>query len=663
MAEGREHTRFELLGPVRAFRSGQRLALGWPGQQAVLVTLLLSAGHVVSRDELVDAVWGPEPPPTAANVVHSYVARLRKVLEPERARRAPGRLLISSRPGYLLNLETDQLDLRVAEQKLGWARRARAEGDLRASVAAFDDALGMWRGTPLTGVAGPLAEIERTRLVELRLGAMEDRAEALLGLGEGEGLASQLLALAAEHPFRERLAGLVLRALDQSRRRADALAFYRRTRRQLVDELGVEPGPDLQRLHEDILGNRGQVKGSASASGSSAARTAPAGGAVRGRLALRQLPLRPRHFVGRVAELTVMARMANEAIGPPGGAVILAISGTPGVGKTALAVHFAHQAAEQFTDGQLYVDLHGVGATAPVRPQDAIGGFLAALGMAPEHIPPSLDLRATLYRSLLAGKRALVVLDNARDEDQVRPLLPGIGNCLVIVTSRSKLVGLVAVQDASLITLGTLSGTEACELLARRLGAERAAAEPQTIGQLAGLCSGLPLALGIAAARAATRPHLPLTSVLRELHEAHSRLDALDAGEPASSIRAAFSWSYRTLSGPAARMFRLLGSYPEPHLTIPAAASLAGISARQARVAVAELARAHLLNEHDHGQFTCHDLLLAYAAELAAADLSPQCIGRMRRQPDAAPPTCAEAQAVGRHDRTVRHLHHPAPAR
>jgi DNA-binding SARP family transcriptional activator/tetratricopeptide (TPR) repeat protein len=611
--DGERSLRFELLGRLRAFRSGEQLMLGGPRQQAVLAALLVRAGQVVSHDELVDAVWGPDPPATAANVVHAYVARLRKTLEPGRVSRAPGQVLASAGRGYLLQVPEGSLDLHVARRHLKRARRARADGDLPACAAALDAALALWRGTPLSGIPGPLAEIERTRLAELRLAALEDRAEALLRLGRSADLIGEVLALAAEHPFRERLAGLVMRTLYQADRQAEALAFYQRTRRLLVDELGIEPGPELRRLHDDILKGRGATlngKPGVDVLGHGAAASTP-----------RQLPPAVWHFSGRKAELAALADVARKSGGPGGAVVISAIGGTAGIGKTTLAVRFAHEIAGRFGDGQLYANLCGFGpCPRPVSASEVIRGFLDALGVPPERIPPNLDAQVGLYRSLLADKRMLVVLDNARDEEQVRPLLPGSAGCLVIVTSRSLLTGLAAANGAHVLILDVLSEDEAREMMAVRLGAERASAEADAVRELIGLCARLPLALSVAAARAAARPLLPLGALVADLREARSRLDVLDSGDSATSVRAVFSWSYRTLSPSAARMFRMLGIHPGPDVTVPAAASLAAVPAGPARAALGELTRAHLVTEHAPGRFACHDLLRTYAAEQARTD-------------------------------------------
>ena len=568
--------RVEVLGAVRAWLSDRELALGTPRQRGVLAVLALRANQPVTRDQLIDAVWGDQPPAGAANVVHTYVARLRRALDPERAQRSRGGVLSSVGPGYVLRLEARQLDAQVFNDHLSRARQLGARGDPAGAAESFGAALAMWRDEPLAGVPGPFAEVERTRLTEQYLTAAEDRAEAMLASGHPTLAVAQLTRLVAEHPFRERLTGLLMLALVRSGRQVEALAAYRRARRLLVEELGVDPGQDLQRLHDDILHHRDTV-----VAGRPDARDP---GLVAGTPVVpRQLPPAVRHFAGRRAELKALSNLAGEVGRVAGTSVIATICGTAGVGKTALAVHWAHDVAECFPDGQLYVNLRGFDpAGKPTKPSAAIRGFLRALAVPAGNIPNSLEAQAGWYRSLLAGKRVLVVLDNARDEDQVRPLLPGSSLCMVIVTSRSQLAGLAAAEGAYVLSLGVFTGPEARKLLASRLGQEPIAAEPHAVAELIGLCAQLPLALSVVAARAAVLPKAPLAALAAELRDTHTRLDALNTGDLSSNVRAAFRRSYQDLSRPAARMFRLLGIHPGPDISVPAASSMASIPGAQA---------------------------------------------------------------------------------
>jgi tetratricopeptide (TPR) repeat protein/transcriptional regulator with XRE-family HTH domain len=341
----------------------------------------------------------------------------------------------------------------------------------------------------------------------------------------------------------------------------------------------------------------------------------------------QQLPAAVADFTGRAAELAALTRMLDEAgPGSSGTVVISAIGGTAGVGKTALALYWAHLVAGRFLDGQLYVNLRGFDPSgAPAAPTEVIRGFLDALGVPPERVPPLPDAQAALYRSLLAHQKMLVVLDNARDEEQVRPLLPASPASLVLVTSRSQLAGLAAADGARLLSLDVLTHAEAVQLLTARIGRDRVAAGSEAVGEIASLCACLPLALAVAAARAAARPSFPLAALAAELCDTAGRLDALDSGDPAASVRAVFSWSYRQLSGEAARMFRLLGLHPGPDISVPAAASLAVTGEPEARRLLGELTRDCLIAEHVPGRYAFHDLLRAYAAaQTQACDSEPE---------------------------------------
>jgi tetratricopeptide (TPR) repeat protein/transcriptional regulator with XRE-family HTH domain len=390
-------------------------------------------------------------------------------------------------------------------------------------------------------------------------------------------------------------------------------------------ERGVSRSPrrDTARLLADALGlsgdERARFEAAARERRSATGTVVRWGTAAAARTLPRQLPAYTPHFVGRADELAALTSLLDKVVGashPAAGTIMIsAIGGTAGVGKTALALRWAHQVADRFPDGHLYVNLRGFDpAVPPVHPAEVIRDFLGALGADPSGIPVSPDAQAALYRSLLAGRRFLLLLDNARDAEQVRPLLPGTETCLVLVTSRSQLSSLSAREGAQLVDLDLLAVTEARELLTRHLGPSRASHEPRVVDELIGLCARLPLALSIVAARAAAAPALPLTGLADELRDARLRLDALDAGDPAANVQAAFSCSYRHLSEPAARMFRMLSLHPGPDVSAPAAASLAAVPLMRARKALGELTRAYLVTEHAPGRFTFHDLLRGYAA-------------------------------------------------
>jgi DNA-binding SARP family transcriptional activator/Tfp pilus assembly protein PilF len=608
---------FGLLGPLLVRDGARQVAVSAPRQRVLLATLLFSAGRVVSVDALAEMMWDGRPPAGARGALHSAIQRLRSTLGPS------GPALIATRPpGYVLQLGDGGFDVRefAVLAARGWA--AVQAGAWAQAAGLLREALGLWRGEALADVPSQLLRArEVPPLEDQRLEVLGARIDADLRLGRHGEVVAELRQLVAAHPLREHFHAQLMLALYRAGRQGDALAAYLDVRQLLASELGVDPGPELRDLHQRILaadpgllpaGNGRPASGTAASGGAEAAPE---------RVVPRQLPLATRHFAGRAGPLEVLAGLAAETGGTSRAVVISVIEGTAGVGKTTLAVHFAHQVAHRFPDGQLYVNLRGFDpAASPMLAGEAIRIFLEALGVPAAQIPASLDAQAGLYRSLLAGRQVLVLLDNAADIDQVRPLLPAGPGCLVLVTSRGQLTGLVATEGAYPLTLDLLTDAEARELLARRLGPERLAADPAPAGELIELCARLPLALSIAAARAAAQPGLPLASLAADLRDAGGRLDALDAGRGAANVRAVFSWSYRQLDATEARVFRLLGLHPGPDISAPAAASMAGLPLRQARAALADLARARLLTEQTPGRYSFHDLLRAYAAERARAD-------------------------------------------
>ena len=660
--------RVGVLGPVTVWRDGREQAAGQPRQLAVLGVLATRANRVVSRGELIDAVWGDQPPASAEGGIYTYVAGLRRVIEPDRPRRdpdrsrpGPARTIVSGGGGYLLRLGAGALDADHFGQCLAAARGLRAECDLGGALRAVDEALALCRGLPYAGVPGPFAEAEQRRLTELRTTAIEERAELLLAQGQAAAAVPELTALAAAHPLREQATGLLMIALYRCGRQAEALRVFDATRKRLAEDLGIDPSGELTRIHRQLLamdpaldgpvtapavtiravaGDPGSGPAAASDAAAAAAAGAPARPTAEQPAPMpvpspAQLPPEVAGFAGRTAELRwlhgLLAGLAAapaqsagpaesaDAPGHPACSLVALITGTAGVGKTTLAIRFARQAASRFPDGQLYVNLRGFDpASAPVPPGTALQGFFDALGVPPRHVPAGLDAQSALLRTLLDGKRLLLLLDNAHDADQVRPLLPGSAGCLVVVTSRSQLTGLVVADGARPLPLGVLDGVEAAELLAGRLGAERVSAEPEAMAALVERTAGLPLALSVTCARAASRPGAALADLAAELADARGRLDALRTGEAATDLRAVFSWSVAKLSVAAARAFRLLSLHPGPDISAPAAASLVALTPSQARAALAELVRASLLTEDSAGRFGCHDLLRAYAVELSA---------------------------------------------
>jgi DNA-binding SARP family transcriptional activator/Tfp pilus assembly protein PilF len=598
--------RFAILGPLLVHDGETQIDVPRGRQRVLLAALLIRAGDTVPADVLAEIIWDGAPPPGAQTTLRSHVLRLRRVLGSGAGARVRTRF-----GAYMVEAMPEEVDALLFAQLSRQGDQAVRAGDWARASAVLGEALALWRGAPLADVPSEWLRREVRDLEAMRLQAEERRADAALALGGAAELVPGLQWLAGQHPLRERFHGQLMLALYRCGRRGEALAAYQRARDVLVEELGAEPGSELQQLHQQILAADPALIPAGPATPAVAA--GPAGPAP------RQLPAAVAGFTGRAAELAALSQILDDAgAGAPGTVVISAIGGTAGVGKTALALHWAHQVATRFGDGQLHVNLRGFDPSGtPATAAEAIRGFLDALAVPPERIPASPEAQAGLYRSLLSDKRMLIVLDNARDEEQARPLLPASAGSLVIVTSRNQLAGLAAADGAQLISLDMLSHTEAVQLLTARLGAARAAAEPAAVDRIASLCACLPLALAVAAARAAARPGFALAALAGELADSADRLDALDAGDPGSSVRTVFSWSYQQLSAQAARMFRLLGIHPGPDICVSAAASLAGITEPDARRLLRDLARAHLIAEHVPGRYAFHDLLRAYAVEQA----------------------------------------------
>ncbi|HEX6527699.1 MAG TPA: tetratricopeptide repeat protein [Streptosporangiaceae bacterium] len=606
--------RIQLLGPVRAWRADRELTLGAARQRAVLGMLAARANQPVSRDELIDGIWGPEPPASAVNGVHIYIAGLRRALEPRRAHRAPGRIVLGSGQGYQLLVEPGQVDVMAFEANLERARKARTAGDLAAAAQSLDAALGLWQASPLPEIRGPWAEVERVRLSELRLTAIEERLDVLLAQGRHNEAVVELAGLVRGHPLRERFRGQLMLALYRSGRQAEALELYAGTRRILVEELGIEPSPALRDLHAHILG--GHIPGGGAPL--SSADPPPEVVHAPATPIPQELPPDVEAFTGRNDELAVLDGLLPAVTATA--LVISVVCGTAGVGKTALAVHWAHRVRDRFPDGQLYLDLRGYDPGQPMSPDDALARFLRSLGVPERDVPADLDERSARYRSLLNGRRVLVVLDNAAAPDQVYPLLPGTASCAVIVTSRDPLTGLVARHGARRLELDLLPPADAAELLRALIG-ERVHTEPEPAAALARQCARLPLALRVAAEFAASRPAMTISQLTGELADERRRLSLLDAdGDPRTAIRSVFSWSYRHLPADAARAFRLLGPHPGPDIGPSATAALTATTLEHSQLVLDQLSCAHLIYSAQPGRYGLHDLLRAYAKDVAHDD-------------------------------------------
>ncbi|MGH3201377.1 MAG: BTAD domain-containing putative transcriptional regulator [Streptosporangiaceae bacterium] len=609
--------RVGVLGPLAVWRAGGLIEAGPPARRVVLGLLALCANELVHRETLVDALWDDGPPATAVNQVQGHVSALRRMLDPGR-----DRLVVSTGTSYRLRLTARQLDLLAFADLAGRAQDARSAGDAAAACDLYEEALKLWRGEPLADV-----DALRPHPIIAGLNARRDAvtiayAEAACQMGAYDRALPVICPLARREPLDERAHAVLMLALAGSGRQAAALEVFTEIRRRLDEQLGVGPCAELADSHLRVL--RGDLPYVDGGRGRAVLRP-PA--AVRPPVP-RQLPPAPPQFTGRAAELaTLTGWLDGHGEQAPPTMVISVIGGMAGVGKTALAVHWAHQVAGRFGDGQLYVNLHGYDPGPPVTAADALAGFLRALGVAGQDVPPEKDERAARFRSLLAGKQMLVVLDNAGSAEQVRPLLPGNSACAVVVTSRDALAGLVARDGASGLDLGPLSPADA-DGLVRTLIGPRADNDPGAVGRLAAQCARLPLALRVAAELAAARPAVPLARLASELADQQRRPNRLDAGgDPRTGVRTVFSWSYRHLDADTARAFRLAGLHPGPDLGPDATAALAGIAVGQADRLLDRLVRAHLLEVAGPGRFGLHDLLRAYARELAIAHDSQEARG------------------------------------
>lgn len=580
-------------------------------QRVLLATLLLSANQVVSLDELAEAMWGSTPPKSARSTLRNYVKCLRKSLPDlvsSRIRTQPG--------GYLCRVQSGELDIDRFGELLSSARAGMVGGAFQQAADQLRQCLALWRGEPLADVSSDVLVLrERPRLTEMRLQALDARIEADLQLGNHGDVIAELRKLTVMHPLRERFYALLMLALYRDGQQAAALAAYQHARRTLVDELATEPGPELRQLELQIL--------TADPALSAPAMTQwrePAGHRLRyqeQRGVPRQLPATVRHFTGRVRELMTLTRMSSTtAPAAGGGAMISVISGTAGVGKTALAVRWSHMAAGRFPDGQLFVNLRGYDPAGPVNPADALAGFLRGLGVPGQNIPSELDELAGQFRSVLADRRVLVVLDNAASVDQVRPLLPGGPGCAALITSRDSLPALVAADGAQRLNLDTLPLDDAIEILLALVG-DRVINEPRAAETLAAQCARLPLALRLTAELAASQPDQRLADLAADLASEERRLDMLDAGGDArSGLRAVFSSSYQSLDMETARAFRLAGLVPGADFDVYALAALTGVELGLAQSMLERLAGSCLLHPAGPGRYAMHDLLRAYAREL-----------------------------------------------
>ncbi|GGK59753.1 regulatory protein AfsR [Planomonospora parontospora subsp. parontospora] len=632
--DGDNGLRFAVLGPVQAWRDGAELDLGTPLQRSILAMLLVREGRAVTPAEMIDGVWGEEAPPRALGALRTYVSRLRAVLEPDRSPRTPPTLLTSVGRGYALRLAGAWFDLNRFEAGIQEAEAARRAGDPGGAAGILRAALALCTGEPLAGAVGPYVEHQRDRLVECRMSALETLMDLDLELGRHAEVVSDLIALTGDHPLRERLRAQLMLAYYRCGRQADALAVFTDTRRALVDELGIDPGPELTALHRRILSGDPALAAPPAAAPRAASSAAPerhsAPAPAHGPAPVpvpvpgegyeppelprpAQLPAAVSDFTGRrqiIDRLRVLLSAQDGADGSEG-VPVAAISGIGGVGKTALAVHVAHAMHDRFPDGQLYADLRGYG-DEPTAPESALAAFLRGLGLPADVIPDGLAERSALFRSLLADRRMLVLLDNARDAAQVGHLLPGSSGCATIVTSRHKLADLPA---ARLVDLDVMEPEEALGLLRAVAGTERVDSERAAAMDVVAACGFLPLAVRIVAARLAARPTWTVASLVPRLADERRRLDEMRVGDLA--VESTFALGYGQLTSAQARAFRLLSLPGGPDISVSAASAVLDLDPMEAEDLLESLVDASLLEAPAPGRYRFHDLLKLFARRAA----------------------------------------------
>lgn len=578
-----------ILGPLRVWVDGEDRTPSGRLQRLLLSLLLAHAGQSLSVDFLCEALWGDDVDDRATAKLQLLVHRLRAGLD-DQGRVTYGPL------GYGIQVEPGELDADTFELLAG--RLDAVESELDDIVQTSREALAMWRGLPFQDVDDPSLESQRSWWIECRLVVLGRLFDAELRLGRHVDIVAEADEAARRHPLDERMQALLMTALYRSGRQGESLEVYRRMRERLVEELGVDPGPELRELHRRVLA--GEVDGRAVG-------PVPA-----------QLPQSVPHLTGRDLDLAALDKALAPTGAKEGHTRLCVVTGTAGVGKTALAVHWAHRHREEFPDGQLFFDLRGFGIDEPATPESVLTPFIRAMGGEVNALSQDMEEQTALFRSLVAGRRLLIVLDNARSAEQIRPLLPGTSGCLVVVTSRESLPGLAVRDGAQTVSLARLDPHQALSLLAHHAG-DRVCDDIESGWQLVEHCACLPLALRIMAEQIRMRPGRDLAALLVELAGERARLDLLDMGDgPSTDVRAVFSWSYESLCDDARRLFRYLGLLPGPDADVETIAAMFDGDVHETRRLLDQLVRAHLV-DNELGQRYCqHDLLRAYAGELSA---------------------------------------------
>lgn len=628
-----------ILGLLRLDRDGTQVDLGSPQQQSLFLALLMREGRTATAGDLVEALWGEDEPTSATRTLRTYAWRLRKVLEEDT--KSPS-VLVSVGDGYRLVLDGDYVDFQDVEELARNAQRARQADDLEGAYDLLEAALSLWRGEPLAAIPGPFAARQRDRLNEVRLLLQEERMEIGLALGRGIRYLSELPGLIHRYPLRERLYTLLMHAQYQSGRRADALDTYRRAREVLIDELGVEPGPELHALHQRVLAGaqellatppapRPEVTPPAEPSSSAVAGEEAAPAAEEASAAApgrddqpyphpAQLPPDLVDFTGRGHLTLTISSLMNS---PHRSALpLVVLVGMAGVGKSALALHVAHTIRDSYPDGQLYANLRA-GDGGPVPPDDVLAGFLVSLGYRPDDLPATLEARTALLRTVLNGRRVLLLLDDAVTAEQVRPLLPGSPECGVLITTRTRLGGLPALQ----VEVEAFYPSEALDLLAHTIGSGRVEAERAAAVEIVESCAMLPLAIRIVAARLAARPNWSLRSLSTRLADEFKRVEELRSGS--MTISAVFDLTYRHLPEEQASALRRAATVDSPSLSLSCAAALLDASEEDAEILLDALVDQAMLESPEPGRYRFHGLLRGFARRKALPDERHEAMARL----------------------------------